>query len=266
MDNRGIGVFDSGVGGLTVCSSLHKLLPQEDIYYFGDLAHVPYGNKSKKLIQHYSMQIAKFLMEKNIKMLVIACNTATAYALEYLEEYLDIPVIGVVIPGAKEAVRVSKTRKIGIIGTVGTVNSEAYIDAIYKEDHEVKLFQKACPLFVPIIEEGILEGNIAEEVIRHYLTEISEEVDTLVLGCTHYPLLKKTISNTLGKNIVFVDSAAVVAKSVYWQLKKSQMLNSKREGKLEFYVSDSPKMFANFLKHLEFEESRYTITEVNLEN
>ncbi|MCX5774355.1 MAG: glutamate racemase [Fusobacteria bacterium] len=266
MDNRGIGVFDSGVGGLTVCSSLHKMLPQEDIYYFGDLAHVPYGNKSQKLIQHYSMQISKFLIEKNIKLLVIACNTATAYALEYLKENLNIPVIGVVEPGSKEAIRVSKSRNIGIIGTLGTVNSEAYINSIYALDHQVRLYQQACPLFVPIIEEGILEGKIAEEIILHYLSDISKEVDTIVLGCTHYPLLKKTIAKIINKNITYVDSAQVVAQTVFWQLKESQMLNSKVEGKLEFYVSDSPKMFRNFLKLLEFEDSRYTIHEVNLEN
>lgn len=264
MPGEGIGIFDSGVGGLTVLKAIATAYPHEKLHYFGDLANLPYGNKSPHLIQQLSEKIAFFLLNKNIRILVVACNTATAYALSHLEAKLSIPVIGVITPGAKEAIKRSKNKNIGIIGTLGTVKSEAYCNALKSLESSVVLWQKACPLFVPIIEEGILSGVIAEEVVKLYLEELPKNIDTLILGCTHYPLLKSTIREIVGSGVELVDSAYAVVESIGKINSENQKLPN-RVGMIHFYVSDNPNRFKEFLPNIQIENREYTIQEVKLE-
>lgn len=241
--NKPIGIFDSGFGGLTVMSSINKMLPRENIIYFGDTAHVPYGSKSKDTVIKFSKDIASFLTEHGIKMLVIACNTASAFALPALKKTLPIPVIGVIEPGAKAAVSTTKNKKIGIIGTEGTINSKSYPKAINKKS-KYTVYQQACPLFVPLVEEGWHTGKITDDIVKYYLKPLmGKNIDTLVLGCTHYPLLKKTLRKNTG-NINLIDSAQATAAEVKKILSEKDLLADKKsKGKLIFYVSDNPQKF-----------------------
>ena len=247
MNNNAIGIFDSGLGGLTVQSELTKLLPAEDTVYLGDTAHVPYGTKSSETVTRYSLEIAEFLSGLNIKLLVVACNTASAYAIDRLTEVLDIPVIGVIEPGARMAVETTATNKIGIIGTEGTIKSGAYAEAVKRIDPEIEVHMKACPLFVPLAEEGFLDNRIAELTAKEYLTEFTRlDIDTLVLGCTHYPLLKGVISRTLGADVRLIDSAEATALEVGQVLRVQGLLSDDKAGAKathSFYVTDSPKRF-----------------------
>ncbi len=243
MEKRGIGVFDSGLGGLTVVKEIMKLLPNEKIIYFGDTARVPYGSKSEVVITKYSLEITKFLKTKNIKILVVACNTATAMALEKIREIVDIPVVGVIEPGSRRAIKTSENGKIGIIGTAGTINSDSYKKAIQKSKKKINVIQKACPLFVPLIEEGMLNDFITDEIIKRYLNEFKEKIDTLVLGCTHYPLIKKSIKKVLGSEIILIDSAEETAIEVREILYTKRLLRNDKSEKSEFYVSDAPQKF-----------------------
>ncbi|MDR2425810.1 MAG: glutamate racemase [Endomicrobium sp.] len=242
--NKPVGIFDSGFGGLTVLSEINKAFPNENLIYFGDTAHVPYGSKSKNTVIKFSKDIASFLIKKDIKMLVIACNTASAFALPVLKKQLGIPVIGVIEPGAKAAVRSTRNKKIGIIGTEGTVDSNSYYKAV-KKISAAAVYQQACPLFVPLVEEGWNKGKITDEIVKRYLKPlISKNIDTLVLGCTHYPLLKKTLKKNVGRNISLIDSAKATASVVKEILSERDMLSEKRnDGKLSFYVSDNPEKF-----------------------
>ena len=207
-----IGIFDSGVGGLTVFKEIVKEYPNTDIYYLGDTARVPYGNKSKETIIRYSLECGEFLKSLNIDVLVIACNTASSYALPILEKYLDIPVIGVILPGVKTALKETKNKKIGVIGTVATIRSNSYKKLLLENDKNLEIFQKPCPLFVPLVEEGMIDNHIARLVVKEYLDElINKGIDTLILGCTHYPLLKETIKS-LYPNIRIVDSSKATAQ------------------------------------------------------
>ena len=207
-NNAPIGVFDSGVGGLTVAREITRQLPRESIVYFGDTARVPYGSKSKDTIIRYSRQIVRFLQTKNVKAIVVACNTASAFALDAIESELDIPVIGVVKPGAKSAIENTKNKRIGIIGTEGTIKSELYTEYIHGKDPEITVIGKACPLFCPLVEEGMLHDSVTEEIARRYLDELQEQnIDSLILGCTHYPLLRSTIGKVMGKNVNLVNPA-----------------------------------------------------------
>ena len=244
MDNRPIGVFDSGLGGLTVVKELKKILPNESIIYFGDTARLPYGNKSSSLIKQYSIQITKFLSNKNAKIIVIACNTATAMALEELRSiFHDISIIGVIDAGSSEAIIKTKNKKIGVIGTIATIDSNAYKIAIKEKDSKISVISKACPLFVPFVEEGLISGNAIDEIAANYLSVFNNNIDTLILGCTHYPLLEKTISNNT-KNISLIDSASAIARKVFNQLKKCNALNNKnKQGDLDCYVTDLPMRF-----------------------
>jgi glutamate racemase len=244
LKNRPIGVFDSGFGGLTVMSAISKTLPRENLIYFGDTAHVPYGSKSKDAVIKFSKDIAAFLLKNDIKLLVIACNTASAFALPALRKSLPIPAIGVIEPGSKAAVQNTKNRRIGIIGTEGTVASASYPKAV-KQISKARVFQQACPLFVPFLEEGWNKGEIAQAVVKTYLAPLlKKNIDSLVLGCTHYPLLKKLISKTAGKNVALIDSAAATANEVKDVLSKKGMLaDKKRRAVLKFYVSDNPEKF-----------------------
>lgn len=212
MKKMKIGVFDSGIGGLTVLRSLICLYPKVDFVYLGDTARVPYGNKSAQTVIRYSMECAEFLMGEGIDLLVVACNTASSYALKTLRETLSVPVFGVIEPGVKRALEVTKGR-VGVIGTKATISSNAYRELL--ESKGVKVFQKACPLFVPLVEEGLVEGNLVEGIVKHYLEELKEKsVDTLILGCTHYPLLKPVIESFMGEEVKVIDSAMTLAFEV----------------------------------------------------
>ena len=244
MDNRPIGVFDSGLGGLTVVKALKELLPNESIVYFGDTARLPYGVKSQGLVKQYSKEIIKFLLEKNAKAVIIACNTATAMALNSLKnEFKNIPIIGVIDPGSEKAIFETNTKKIGVIGTIATISSGAYKKAIQQKDSKVKIISKACPLFVPFVEEGLINGSAINEIAKHYLSSFNNRVDTLILGCTHYPLLKETIFDNT-ENINLIDSASTVADVTYKILFNQNLLNNaKNLGVFNCYVTDLPMRF-----------------------
>ncbi len=240
-----IGVFDSGIGGLTVARSLFEQLPSENIIYLGDTARVPYGTKSRETIILYSIECLKFLLEKKVKLVVVACNTSSAFALSFLQKITKIPVIGVIIPGAESSVKVSKNNKIGVIGTPATIRSEAYKNEILKKNKKAKVFSRSCTLFVQLAEDGWTDNKIAKLVAEEYLNEFNKSgIDTLILGCTHYPILKNTIKKVLGKKITLVDSGEETAKKVKDILIKEAILNpSKKSGKHEFYATDFPLKF-----------------------
>ena len=226
MDNRPIGVFESGIGGLTVVDALAKRLPNETIYYVGDTARVPYGNKSKNRIQQYASEITNWLNEKDCKIIIVACNTASALALKYLSSGFSIPIIGVIESGVNRGIRMNQNNKIAVLGTSATIRSNAYGKKIKAVKPETLVFSQACPLFVPLAEEGWTEGKIPMQIAAHYLADIKqEEVDTVILGCTHYPLLKKTISKTLGEKVNLVDSGDAVVKNVILNLEKINKFN-----------------------------------------
>ncbi|MEO5719875.1 MAG: glutamate racemase [Chthoniobacterales bacterium] len=215
VDPRPIGVFDSGIGGLTVVSALRKLLPNESIQYLGDTARVPYGGKSATTVQRYSLEIAALLLERNAKTIVVACNTASALALTVLQEKLPISVTGVIAPGAQAAAAATRNGHIGVIGTRATIKSGAYERAIKALNPEARVLARACPLLVPLIEEGWLESKITDEILLQYLQPMLDDgVDTLVLGCTHYPLLRPAITRLLGNQVTLVDSAENCALAV----------------------------------------------------
>ncbi|PIP19542.1 MAG: glutamate racemase [Candidatus Omnitrophica bacterium CG08_land_8_20_14_0_20_41_16] len=241
-----IGVFDSGVGGLTVVKELIRQLPYEDIVYFGDTARVPYGIKSKETVIRFSIENILFLLKYDVKLICIACNTVSSLALPEIKNHFRVPIIGVISPGAREAVIATKNKRIGVIGTKGTIKSRAYEDEIKQLDTKVKITAVACPLFVPFVEEGWLNGDVVLTVAKHYLKPLKDAgVDTLILGCTHYPLLKKVISGVMGKNVILIDSAKQVAMEVNKILAADGLLNSKGKGRHEFFVSDNPEWFKN---------------------
>lgn len=244
-DNRPIGVFDSGVGGLTVIKELIKQLPGEDIIYFGDTARVPYGTKSRQAIIRFSIENALFLLKHNVKLIVVACNTSSSVSLTPLQRNFKVPVLGVINSGALEATALTRNKRIGVIGTTATITSSAYTKRILKIDTCFKVFSQSCPLFVPLAEEGWLNGRITHGIVRSYITPLkSKGIDTLILGCTHYPLLKKAIAKVTGKNIMLIDSAASVVRSVKILLKKRNILNKRRsKGRADFFVSDAPLHF-----------------------
>ena len=248
LKQRPLGIFDSGIGGLTVLKEIMEVLPDEDTVYLGDTARVPYGTKSGPTVRRYAVENAGFLLKHGIKLLIVACNTASAYALDELKESLDIPVIGVILPGARMAASVSRNKRVGVIGTEGTIKSGAYFDAIKNIDPEVTVFSKACPLFVPLAEEGWTEGEVARLVAEEYLKEIKGEgVDVVLLGCTHYPLLKKVIAGVMGEGVKLIDSAYATAIEVKNLLSQKGLLREKgedgRKPLRKFFVTDSPERF-----------------------
>ena len=220
-----IGVFDSGIGGLTVLKEIRKVLPNEKIFYFGDTARVPYGEKTKELITRYSKEIVEFLLDKEVSAIVVACNTATALALEELKKTFKIPIIGVIKAGAKTAINTTKSGNIGVIGTKATVNSKRYEEEIKKLSENVKVIAKACPLFVPAVEEGILDGKLVDQIIKTYLDDFEKEIDTLILGCTHYPLLKSAIGK-IYTNLNIVDPARETALDLKEILEEKNLLKN----------------------------------------
>ncbi|MBF0522537.1 MAG: glutamate racemase [Candidatus Omnitrophica bacterium] len=242
--NAPIGVFDSGFGGLTVVKELMRQLPGEDLVYFGDTARVPYGTKSKESIIRFSVENTEVLLKQNVKMVVVACNSSASYALEVLKNKYDIPIIGVIDPGAKKATQVSRNKRIGVIATSATVNSYSYDKAIKYFDSSVKIFSQACPLFVPLVEEGWAHKRIAVDLAEEYLKGMKKSgVDALILGCTHYPLLKNVLKKVMGKKVYLVDSAKEVAGEVKNVLLKEGLSAKQGQGKYRFLISDRPQHF-----------------------
>jgi glutamate racemase len=242
---KSIGIFDSGVGGLTVLKEIARVLPQEDTIYLGDTARVPYGTKSPETVTRYSRQITSFLVNRDIKLLVVACNTASAVSLDDLKEHFALPIVGVIEPGARAAAAATKTGKVGVIGTEGTIRSSAYAKAIKRLNPEVEVLTRACPLFVPLAEEGWVDNEVARLTAHHYLQGLREEgVDTLVLGCTHYPLLKGIVAEVMGPGVRLVDSAEETARTVAEILRGKGLLRpSSEKGNHHYFVTDVPAGF-----------------------
>ena len=242
---KAIGIFDSGVGGLTVLKEVVRALPQEDTIYLGDTARVPYGTKSPETVIRYSRQIARYLLNLDIKLLVVACNTASALALTALQQEFSIPIVGVIEPGARAAAEVTVTGKVGVIGTAGTIGSSAYTKAIKRINPEIEVVTRPCPLFVQLAEEGWVDNEVARLTARIYLSGLKDQgVDTLVLGCTHYPILKEVISEVMGPGVTLVDSGEQTALTVARILSEHELLRPTVEkGNHHYYVTDIPAGF-----------------------
>ncbi len=251
-DLRPIGIFDSGMGGLTVVKEVMRILPDEEIVYFGDTARVPYGPKSKETVIRFSIENILFLLEHGVKLIIIACNTSSSVALSIIKENFKVPILGVIESGVKEAIRSTKNNKIGIIGTRTTIKSAVYQQQIKLIAPQIKVYSICCPLFVPLVEEGWLKTPITKEIAGEYLKSLKvSRIDTLILGCTHYPLLKPVIREVLGDDMSLVDSARQVAQQTKVVLKNKNLLAPKRKRtqmsekeKVRFYVSDEPENFA----------------------
>lgn len=246
-----IGVFDSGVGGLTVAREIMRQIPNEKIIYFGDTARVPYGSKSQETVTRFSKQIVRFLQTFQVKTIVVACNTASAYALDELEREIDIPIIGVVKPGAKTASEVTRNGRIGVIATEATIGSQIYTTYIKELNKDVTIYGKACPLFVPLIEEGLWQDPVTDEIARRYLTELIDiDIDTLILGCTHYPLIRSTLGKIMGECVTLVNPAYETAIELKEMLAQRGLLNEESPklgtNQYQFYVSDGAEKFKHF--------------------
>lgn len=252
LQKRPIGVFDSGLGGLTVVNQLMKHLPGESIIYFGDTARVPYGSKSTLTIQKFSQQIAGFLQNQGVKLIVVACNTASSVALDQVKESGSVPVIDVIEPGARAALRKSVSRRIGIIGTTATISAGKYETILKTLEKNVAVFSQACPLFVPLVEEGWIESPVTEQVARIYLNPLMQNrIDSLILGCTHYPIIKDTIKKIVDGNVQIIDSAIETAVKVRETLASHHLLNdAKADPEHLFYVSDFPRKFEEIARRL----------------
>ena len=246
-----IGVFDSGIGGLTVAREIMRQMPNEKIIYFGDTARVPYGNKSQETVTRFSEQIVRFLNTFQVKTIVVACNTASAYALDTLEKESQIPIIGVVKPGAKAAVEATRNGRIGVIATAATIGSKIYSKYITELNSDVTIHGKACPLFVPLVEEGLWDDPVTNEIARRYLAELIDiDIDTLILGCTHYPLIRTALGRIMGDRVTLVNPAYETAIELKAMLQKMDLLNEETPGlgsnQYEFYVSDNEEQFVRF--------------------
>jgi glutamate racemase len=245
-DKRPIGIFDSGIGGLTVLRQIHCALPHEDVVYLGDTARVPYGTKSPATVVRFACEDSQFLLEHDVKAVVVACNTVSAWALPTLERKLNVPVFGVIRPGAQAALRCTRNGRIGVIGTKATILSHAYERWIEAENAAVKVFSRACPLLVPLVEEGWTHHPVTAAVLKEYLAPLQRHrIDTLVLGCTHYPLLKEAIRSCTGATLSLVDSAESCATDVAEQLERLDLLKNKsrRKGRIGLYVTDEVQRF-----------------------
>jgi glutamate racemase len=241
---RAIGIFDSGIGGLTVVRALRKLLPGEDLIYLGDTGRYPYGTKSADVVCRYSFENTEFLVEKGVKMLVVACNTSTAMALGALQARYPIPVVGVVEPGAQAAARATRNRKVGVIATEGTIRSGEYTRALRRLRRDLEIYTRACPLFVPLAEEGWVDNEVAHLVARSYLGSLAQSgIDTLILGCTHYPLLRPVIRACIGRRVRLIDSGVVTATAVRAVLVERGLLRPRARGTGSFFVTDAPERF-----------------------
>ena len=243
--SKPIGVFDSGIGGLTVVKRIASVLPNENIVYFGDTARVPYGSKSNQTVIEYAIQAGQLLMQKNVKAIVVACNTASSVALPELKKRFAVPVIGVIEPGAAMAIKSTKNNKIGVIGTRATINNKAYSEQLHKLLPGISVIEKACPLFVPLVEEGWHNHPASEMIAHEYLDELRDmEIDSLILGCTHYPVLLSVIRKVIGDHVQLIDSGIATAEVVRETLMSLNMItNSNALGKMDFFVSDIPSTF-----------------------
>lgn len=239
MNNRPIGVFDSGVGGLTVVKEIMDKLPNEDIVYFGDTARVPYGTKSSVTVTKYAVQDINFLLSHNIKAIVVACNTASAMSLDIIKREFDIPIIGVVNPGAVAAVKATKNKRIGIIGTLGTITSRAYESAVKGIDKDIETFGTACSLFVPLVEEGWLNNDVTYKTAEIYLKELRDkDIDTLILGCTHYPLLIDVVAGIMGDKVRLINPASETANELYKVLYENDLFKENLPPSYKYFLSD----------------------------
>lgn len=240
MNTSPIGVFDSGIGGLTVTKEIIKLLPNESIIYLGDTARVPYGTRSPEVVTKFALELVNFLLERNVKCLVVACNTISAICLDKIIKVSPVPVVGVIQPAVKKAVKLSKG-KIGVIGTPGTIKSRSYQKEIKRLRNKAKVYSLSCPLFVPLAEEGLYRSEAAKLIARGYLGRLAKEgIDTLILGCTHYPILNKVIKEVMGDKVVLVDSAKPTVKELKKILQEEHLLNENTTPSYEFYVTDAP--------------------------
>ena len=261
--NLPIGVFDSGLGGLTVVRAIKKILPEESIVYLGDTAHLPYGTKSSDSIIKFSFANTKFLIEQGVKAIVVACNTSSATALKKLKESFSIPIFGVIEPGSVEAVKSSSFGKIGVIGTTATIRSKAYQRELKKLNSKLEIHAKSCPLFVPLIEEGWVDNEITFKVAEIYLSElIKSGVDTLILGCTHYPLIRDTIQRVMGDGVKLIDSGEAVALWLKNFLKKEKILAKNKNPFYHYYLTDFPQRFKKIAER--FLGERIEIKKINL--
>ncbi len=249
--DRPIGIFDSGVGGLTVAREIYNILPSENVIYFGDVGRYPYGGRSKDIIIKFTSQDIAFLIEQNVKFIICACNSASSVALDEISRNYKIGMIGVIRPGAEAAAARTHNGRIGVIGTHATVNSNAYARTIHEINHDLKVFSLACPLFVPLAEEGYIDKEATYLIARDYLKTMQDvEIDTLILGCTHYPLLKHVIADVMGDAVTLIDSGEETAREVYRHLTQTGLLNSRAslapppEGERKFFVSDVPEKFS----------------------
>jgi len=243
-DSRAIGVFDSGIGGLTTVRELFTRLPRESVVYFGDTARLPYGNKSGETVTRFSLEIASFLVRQHVKCIVVACNTASSHALEALRGRFGVPVIGVIEPAARAAASASPRGRIGVIGTLATVGSNAYFDAVTRLAPRAIVQQRACPLFVPLVEEGWLDHEVTRLVAAEYLSELrAADLDSLILGCTHYPLLTGIISYVVGDRVTLVSSAEECAKDVYGLLASRDLMRAGGDASYRFLTTGTPDDF-----------------------
>ena len=254
-NNAPVGVFDSGVGGLTVVREIMRNLPEEKIVYFGDTARVPYGSKSAETVTRYSRQIVRFLQTQNVKAIVIACNTASAFALETIEKEIDLPILGVVKPGAEMALKTTRNKRIGVIATEGTIHRGLYQRLITREDPEVSVYGQPCPLFVPLVEEGWTKDPVTEVVARRYLKDLLEkDIDTLIMGCTHYPLLRSLLRHVVGEKVTLVNPAYETAQALKRMLAELDLerdpSDDQEEGKYCFYASDAVERLNEFARRI----------------
>ena len=248
-DPRPIGVFDSGIGGLTTVRELFAGLPRESVMYFGDTARLPYGNKSKETVTRFSVEIASFLVRQHVKCVVVACNTASSHALDELRDRFGVPVIGVIEPAAKAAVAASPRGRIGVVGTLATVGSNAYAEAIARIAPQAVVMQRACPLFVPLVEEGWLDHDVTRMVADEYLAEMqTADLDSLILGCTHYPLVAPLLGSLMGPGVTLIDSGAEAARATATLLRERGQLAAPGHAEHHFFVSDEPRHFARIAR------------------
>lgn len=265
--SNSVGVFDSGIGGLTVVKQINSFLPNEGIVYFGDTARVPYGSKSNSTVVEYSLQNARFLISKNVKIIVAACNTASSVALEILRENYDVPIIGMIKPGAKMAAANTKNGRIGIIGTNATIRNNAYSKELHLLDKNLEIIEKECPLFVPLAEEGWIDHKATYAIAEEYLAELRESgIDTLILGCTHYPILASVIQKVIGDSVKLIDSGTAASLIVEEYLEGRNLRNhSAVPGNNEYYVSDLPVKFKGVAQR--FLGKKITdVTKIDIEN
>ncbi len=265
MDKRPIGVFDSGVGGLTVVKEILKVLPSEKIIYIGDTARVPWGTRGKKTIINFSKQLASFLLEKRVKVVVIACHTASSVAFPILKKEIKEPVLGVIGPSLKEVIEKSKNRRVGLIGTPATIKANAWSKGLKKEDSKIKLFSVSCPLFVPLVEEGLIDHRVTQILAKEYLQPlIKKRIDTLILGCTHYPLLKSMIKKTVG-DLILINPGQATAKALKKYLIENKLQADHKQPVHYFYFTDLSYQALDNLEMFSGKLGRVRIKGVNLE-